>query len=160
MLTRLTIRNIAVVEEADVGFGRGFSVLTGETGAGKSMIIDAVRMILGDRMSRDIIRTGEKKASVSAEFSFGSRVPDTVRELADKDGNLMLYRELSSDGKNLCRVNGKTVQTAFLRMIGEKLVDIHGQHDSRNLLYSSIMRAVRGVLYIVIYITDVSITLS
>ncbi len=134
MLTRLTIRNIAVVEEADVGFGRGFSVLTGETGAGKSMIIDAVRMILGDRMSRDIIRTGEKKASVSAEFSFGSRVPDTVRELADKDGNLMLYRELSSDGKNLCRVNGKTVQTAFLRMIGEKLVDIHGQHDSRNLL--------------------------
>ena len=134
MLTRLTIRNIAVVEEADIEFGRGFSVLTGETGAGKSMIIDAVRMILGDRMSRDIIRTGEKKASVSAEFTFGSHVPDTVRELADGEGNLRLYRELTSDGKNLCRVNGQTVQTAFLRMIGEKLVDIHGQHDSRNLL--------------------------
>ena len=134
MLTRLSIRNIAVVEEADISFGRGFSVLTGETGAGKSMIIDAVRMILGDRMSRDIIRTGEKKASVYAEFTFGKAVPDQVRELADEDGNLRLYRELSSDGKNLCRVNDASVGTAFLRAIGEKLVDIHGQHDSRNLL--------------------------
>ncbi len=134
MLTRLSIRNIAVVEEADISFGRGFSVLTGETGAGKSMIIDAVRMILGDRMSRDIIRTGEKKASVYAEFTFGKAVPDQVRELADEDGNLRLYRELSSDGKNLCRVNDAPVGTAFLRAIGEKLVDIHGQHDSRNLL--------------------------
>ena len=134
MLTRLSIRNIAVVEEADISFSRGFSVLTGETGAGKSMIIDAVRMILGDRMSRDIIRTGEKKASVYAEFAFGKAVPDQVRELADEDGNLRLYRELSSDGKNLCRVNDASVGTAFLRAIGEKLVDIHGQHDSRNLL--------------------------
>lgn len=134
MLTRLTIRNIAVVEEADISFGRGFSVLTGETGAGKSIIIDAVRMILGDRMSRDIIRTGAKKASVYAEFSFGKNVPDTVRELADGEGNLRLYRELTSDGKNLCRVNDNQVQTSFLRLIGEKLVDVHGQHDSRNLL--------------------------
>lgn len=134
MLTLLKIRNIAVVEAADICFGKGFSVLTGETGAGKSMIIDAVRMILGDRTSRDIIRTGEKKASVYAEFSFGEKVPASVSELVDKEGMLRLSREITIEGKNTCRVNDQTVQTAFLRAIGEKLVDIHGQHDSRNLL--------------------------
>ena len=134
MLTLLKIRNIAVVEAADICFGQGFSVLTGETGAGKSMIIDAVRMILGDRTSRDIIRTGEKKASVYAEFTFGDKIPSTVRELVDKEGRLRLSREITAEGKNICRVNDRTVQTAFLRTIGEKLVDIHGQHDSRNLL--------------------------
>jgi len=134
MLTLLKIRNIAVVEEADISFDKGFSVLTGETGAGKSMIIDAVRMILGDRISRDIIRTGEKKASVYAEFVFPDRIPASVAEIVDSDKKLCLYREISQDGKNLCRVNGQTVQTALLRTLGERLVDIHGQHDSRNLL--------------------------
>lgn len=134
MLTLLKIRNIAVVEAADICFGKGFSVLTGETGAGKSMIIDAVRMILGDRISRDIIRTGEKKASVYAEFAFGEHVPVTVRELVDEEGRLCLSREITAEGKNICRVNNHPVQTAFLRTIGDKLVDIHGQHDSRNLL--------------------------
>jgi len=134
MLTLLKIRNIAVVEAADICFDKGFSVLSGETGAGKSMIIDAVRMILGERMSRDIIRTGEKKASVYAEFSFGTTPPSSVETFVDTDGKLALYREISSDGKNVCRINGKPVQTTLLRTIGEKLVDIHGQHDSRNLL--------------------------
>ena len=137
MLELLHIENIAVIEEADIQFCPGFNALTGETGAGKSIVIDAMGAVLGARTSRDLIRTGAAKAFVSAEFS---AVP---RELAvfaengvepDEDGHLLLQREMSGDGKNVCRANGRPITVAQLRQIGGELLNIHGQHDGTQLL--------------------------
>ena len=133
----LHIENIAVIQEADIQFRPGFNALTGETGAGKSIVIDAMGAVLGGRTSRDLIRTGADRAFVSAEFS---QVPDGLPGLAetgtapDEDGHLLLQRELTGDGKNLCRVNGRPVTVAQLRRIGEELLNIHGQHDGQQLL--------------------------
>ena len=137
MLELLHIENIAVIEEADIRFRPGFNALTGETGAGKSIVIDAMGAVLGGRTSRDLIRTGAAKAFVSAEFS---GVPADLPGLAengvvpDEDGNLMLQREISGEGKNVCRVNGRPVTVAQLRQIGGELLNIHGQHDGTQLL--------------------------
>lgn len=137
MLELLHIENIAVIEEADIQFRPGFNALTGETGAGKSIVIDAMGAVLGGRTSRDLIRTGAAKAFVSAEFS---GVPADLPGLAengvapDEDGNLMLQREISGEGKNVCRVNGRPVTVAQLRQIGGELLNIHGQHDGAQLL--------------------------
>ena len=137
MLELLHIENIAVIQEADIQFRPGFNALTGETGAGKSIVIDAMGAVLGGRTSRDLIRTGADRAFVSAEFS---QVPDGLPGLAetgaipDEDGHLLLQRELTGDGKNLCRVNGRPVTVAQLRRIGEELLNIHGQHDGQQLL--------------------------
>ena len=137
MLELLHIENIAVIEEADIRFRPGFNALTGETGAGKSIVIDAMGAVLGGRTSRDLIRTGAAKAFVSAEFS---GVPADLPGLAengvvpDEDGNLMLQREISGEGKNVCRVNGRPVTVAQLRQIGGELLNIHGQHDGAQLL--------------------------
>ncbi len=127
----------AVIQEADIQFRPGFNALTGETGAGKSIVIDAMGAVLGGRTSRDLIRTGADRAFVSAEFS---QVPDGLPGLEetgaapDEDGHLLLQRELTGDGKNLCRVNGRPVTVAQLRRIGEELLNIHGQHDGQQLL--------------------------
>ena len=137
MLELLHIENIAVIETADIQFRPGFNALTGETGAGKSIVIDAMGAVLGGRTSRDLIRTGADKAFVSAEFS--GVAPD-LPGLAgsgvapDENGELLLQREIGGDGKNLCRANGRPITVAQLRKIGEELLNIHGQHDGQQLL--------------------------
>ena len=137
MLELLHIENIAVIEQADISFLPGFNALTGETGAGKSIVIDAMGAVLGGRTSRDLIRTGAAKAFVSAEFS---GVPADLPALADngvapdENGTLLLQRELTGDGKNICRVNGRPVTVVQLRAIGNELLNIHGQHDGQQLL--------------------------
>lgn len=137
MLELLHIENIAVIEEADIQFRPGFNALTGETGAGKSIVIDAMGAVLGSRTSRDLIRTGASKAFVSAEFS---NLPADLPGLAengvspDEDGNLLLQREISGEGKNVCRANGRPITVAQLRQIGAELLNIHGQHDGAQLL--------------------------
>lgn len=134
MLSVLHIENIAVIEQADITFGEGFHVLTGETGAGKSIVIDAISAILGQRTYRDIIRTGAKKAFVSAVFT-GIPELDWFAEngVAYTAGELLVQREISLDGKNVCRVNGRPVTVAMLHQLGVHLINIHGQHDSQQL---------------------------
>ncbi len=136
MLLLLHIENIAVIEEADIEFQRGFNALTGETGAGKSIVIDAMGAVLGGRISRDLIRTGSAKAFVSAEFvQVPENLPALQRQgIATDDGTLLLQREIFSDGKNVCRINGRPVTVAQLREIGKELLNIHGQHDGQQLL--------------------------
>ena len=136
MLSLLHIENIAVISQADITFDKGFNVLTGETGAGKSIVIDAIGAIMGERTSRDIIRTGAKSARVSAVF----------RELPalawfeeqgvgpDENGELLVERTIQGDGKNVCRVNGRPLLVTQLRELGCQLVNVHGQHDGQQLL--------------------------
>ena len=135
MLELLHIENIAIIEEAEIAFRPGFNALTGETGAGKSIVIDAMSAVLGGRASRELIRTGADKAFVSAVFS---QVPPTLPGLADnspdENGDLMLQREIGTDGKNVCRVGGRPVTVSQLRTLGSRLVNIHGQHDGQQLL--------------------------
>ena len=137
MLELLHIENIAIIERADILFGSGFNALTGETGAGKSIVIDALGAVLGQRTSRELIRTGAEKAFVSAAFS---AVPAELPGLAEngfapeEDGTLLLQRELYADGKNVCRVGGRPVTVAQLKRIGASLLNIHGQHDGQQLL--------------------------
>ena len=137
MLELLHIENIAVIEEADIQFHPGFNALTGETGAGKSIVIDAMGAVLGERTSRELIRTGAEKAFVSAEFSHVSAELPGLAETGvapDEDGNLLLQREIGGDGKNACRANGRPITVAQLRGIGAELLNIHGQHDGQQLL--------------------------
>lgn len=137
MLELLHIENIAVIEEADIPFQPGFNALTGETGAGKSIVIDAMGAVLGGRTSRDLIRTGAERAFVSALFSGVSPDLPGLQETGvapDEDGNLLLQREIGADGKNICRANGRPITVAQLRRIGEELLNIHGQHDGQQLL--------------------------
>ena len=133
MLSLLHIENIAVIESADISFDRGFNVLTGETGAGKSIVIDAISAILGERAYRDMIRTGTAKASVRAVFT---DVPQ-LRWFADNgveyDPETVIQREIYLDGKNVCRVNGSLVSVSILRRLGIQMINIHGQHDSASL---------------------------
>lgn len=138
MLRRIHIRNVALIEEQAIEFDDGFSVLTGETGAGKSIIIESFNFVLGERASRELIKFGAQKASVEAMFSLTDSEPVTAvlqeMELCPEDGELVLYRELSQTGKNVCRVNGMLVSTAMLKQIGDALIDIHGQHAHQSLL--------------------------
>ena len=136
MLFLLHIENIAVIEEADIRFQPGFNALTGETGAGKSIVIDAMGAVLGGRTSRDLIRTGAAKAFVSAEFTDVPADLSALEEngIAVEGGSLIVQRELHADGKNVCRVNGRPVTVAQLRQIGVELLNIHGQHDGAQLL--------------------------
>ena len=137
MLTSLKIENVAIIESAAIEFGCGLNVLTGETGAGKSIVIDSINAILGERTSRDIIRTGAQSAKVYAVFE---DVNERVRNFLDEngidceDGVLIINRTLSREGKNVCRINGAPVTVSMLREIGGELVDIHGQHDNQSLL--------------------------
>ena len=135
MLEMLHIENIAIIERSEIAFTRGFNALTGETGAGKSIVIDSMSAVLGQRTSRDLIRTGADKAFVSAWFS---HVPASICEdlgiTPDEDGNLLLQREIHADGKNVCRVGSRPVTVSQLRQLGSRLVNIHGQHDGQQLL--------------------------
>ncbi len=137
MLQLLHIENIAIIERADISFAPGFNALTGETGAGKSIVIDALGAVLGQRTSRDLIRTGAPRAVVSAVFDRVAQELPALREngvAPEEDGTLVLQRELYGDGKNNCRANGRPIAVAQLRAIGESLLNIHGQHDGQQLL--------------------------
>ena len=135
MLELLHIENIAIIEAADIEFAPGFNALTGETGAGKSIVIDSLSAVLGQRTSRELIRTGAEKAFVSAAFS--GMAPELTEELGiqpEADGTLLLQREIQTDGKNVCRINGRPVTVSQLRALGTRLLNIHGQHDGQQLL--------------------------
>ncbi|MBO5797864.1 MAG: AAA family ATPase, partial [Clostridia bacterium] len=138
MLNSLHIENIAVIENADIAFDSGFNVLTGETGAGKSIIIDSLNAVLGERITRDVIRTGCAGASVSAIFSDLSAPVVAALQAEgvepDEDGMLLLERRLTADGKAAARINGRPVTVAMLRGVGRRLVNIHGQHENQALL--------------------------
>ena len=135
MLTSLHIENIAVIECADVEFSAGLSVLTGETGAGKSIIIDSLNAVLGNRVSRDLVRSGAERASVTATFASAEAERwCTENEIDADDGELILQRRITADGKTSGRVNGVPVTAAQLRELGALLLDIHGQNDGRQLL--------------------------
>ena len=133
MLSLLHIENIAVIECADISFDRGFNVLTGETGAGKSIVIDAISAILGERAYRDMIRTGTAKASVRAVFTDVPQYKWFEENGVEYDPETVIQREVHLDGKNVCRVNGCLVSVSILRKLGIQLINIHGQHDSASL---------------------------
>ena len=139
MLDLLHIENIAVIQSADIRFGPGFNALTGETGAGKSIVVDAMSAVTGERTSRELIRTGAPSALVTGAFSNVRPLPWMTENgiLPDENGELLLQREILPDGKNLCRVNGRPVTVAQLRALGRQLLNIHGQHDGQQLLDES-----------------------
>ena len=135
MLELLHIENIAIIEAADIEFAPGFNALTGETGAGKSIVIDSLSAVLGQRTSRGLIRTGADKAFVSAAFSgVEPGLTEALGIQPEPDGTLLLQREIQTDGKNVCRINGRPVTVSQLRALGTRLLNIHGQHDGQQLL--------------------------
>lgn len=133
MLSLLHIENIAVIESADISFDQGFNVLTGETGAGKSIVIDAISAILGERAYRDMIRTGANKSSVRAVFTDVPELNWFSDNGVEYDPETVIQREIFLDGKNVCRVNGALVSVSILHKLGIQLINIHGQHDSASL---------------------------
>jgi len=133
MLSLLHIENIAVIEQADISFDKGFNILTGETGAGKSIVIDAISAILGERAYRDMIRTGANKASVRGVFTDVPEFSWFEENGVAYDPETVVQREIYLDGKNVCRVNGALVSVTILRKLGIQLINIHGQHDSASL---------------------------
>lgn len=136
MLSNLQIENIAVIKSASIDFENGFNVMTGETGAGKSIIIDSLNAILGERTSRELIRSGADSASVCAEFqNVGDNVKNELEKLGiEKDDTLIVSRKLTPDGKNVCRINGMPATVSMLKALGVQLVNIHGQLDNQSLL--------------------------
>ena len=135
MLADLKIENVAVIEKAEVHFTTGFNVLTGETGAGKSILIDSINAILGNRTSRDLVRSGAQKACIWATFE---GIPDSVKSKLSQCGyeatdDLLLYREIGAEGKGSCRINGMPATASVVRDISSGLLSIHGQHDSQGL---------------------------
>lgn len=134
MLELLHIENIAVIEQADITFRPGFNALTGETGAGKSIVIDAISAILGQRAYRDAIRTGADRAFISAVFHGVTAYPwFQENSVPIEGGEVLIQREIFADGRNVCRVNGAPVTVSILRGLGQQLIQIHGQHDSAQL---------------------------
>ena len=137
MLRHLTISNIALIDKLSLDFEEGFSALTGETGAGKSILIEAVGLALGERAYRESIRTGAQKGSVEALFTVKEGTPAAEylldQELYDGE-EVVLYRELYASGKSVCRINGTLVSAAELKTVGDMLVDMHGQHAHQSLL--------------------------
>lgn len=140
MISRLHIENIAVIENADIDFRNGFIALTGETGAGKSILIDSINILLGNRASKDLVRTGCSKAFVSAEFDDVAGLEKLFSEYCVPDegnGSIFLSRELSVEGKSVARVNSRPVPASVLKEFGKRLITIHGQQDNGTLLDTS-----------------------
>ena len=134
MISDLHIENIAVIERADISFGPGFNVLTGETGAGKSIVIDAIDAVLGGRTTRELVRSGAESALVNAVFT-GVNVDDWFAENdMEPESELILQRRIAADGRSACRVNGAAVTAQQMRALGSLLLDIHGQNDGRQML--------------------------
>ncbi len=141
MLQQLDIQNVALIDSVSIEFGEGLNVMTGETGAGKSIIIDSINAILGERVSKEIIRTGTEKATVEAVFQVDNKrlmdIFETAGIGAESDGTVILSREFTVSGRNICRVNGKMATVSLLKEIGERIIDMHGQHDNQSLLRTS-----------------------
>lgn len=141
MLEHLHIKNVALIKESEISFGEGLNILTGETGAGKSMVIDSLQFALGGRAGKDFLRHGEKQASVEALFAMRSEALQEKLEESgiqpEEDGSVLITRTLSEAGKSVCRVNGSTVTVGMLREIAEDLIDIYGQHEHQSLLNPS-----------------------
>ena len=141
MLEHLHIKNVALIRESEISFGEGLNILTGETGAGKSMVIDSLQFALGGRAGKDFLRHGEKMASVEALFAVESAaLREKLEEngiSAEEDGTVLIARTLNEGGKSLCRVNGSTVTVGMLKTIAEDLIDIYGQHEHQSLLNPS-----------------------
>ena len=138
MLSQLFIQNIAVIEKVQVAFEKGLTVFTGETGAGKSIVIDAINAVLGNRTSRDLVRTGAPKALVTALFEgIGDETKEQLLSMGfepEEDGSLLLSREISADGKTSCKIGGRPSTVSILREVAQSLINIHGQHDNQSLL--------------------------
>ena len=136
MLTELNIDNLALIEKAQVNFGEHFNVFTGETGAGKSILINGINAILGQRTSRDIVRNNEKKATVRAFFNDVPKIAEDLlkAEGIECEGEICIVREIHADGRSTAKINSISVTSSFLKQVSERLVDIHGQHDSRILM--------------------------
>lgn len=138
MLQEISIKNFAIIEEIHLSFESGMTILTGETGAGKSIIIDAMSLLLGGRASSDFVRHGANKAEIEGLFFF-DKTPELKAVLLELgfeevDSEIILRREIFANGRSVCRINGQMVNLATLRQVGELLVDIHGQHDSQELM--------------------------
>ncbi|TYQ15792.1 UNVERIFIED_CONTAM: DNA repair protein RecN (Recombination protein N) [Acetivibrio alkalicellulosi] len=138
MLQQLEINNIAIIDKVSIELGDRLNVLTGETGAGKSIIIDSINAIMGQRLSKELIRTGKDKAVVEAVFKIDkTKLIDLFEEYGiqpEEDGTLIISREFTTSGKNICRINGKIATVSMLKLFGERLIDVHGQHDNQSLL--------------------------
>ncbi|MEE0968858.1 MAG: DNA repair protein RecN [Clostridia bacterium] len=141
MLASLHIENVAVIKSLDVDFDKGFTALTGETGAGKSIIIDSINMLMGGKLQRELIRTGENKAIVSGVFTdLSPFVLETLSRLdlnADEDGNIMLQKSVTEDGRSIVKLNGRTITASVQKAIASSLINIHGQNDSLQFLSKS-----------------------
>ena len=141
MLEHLHIKNVALIKESEISFGEGLNILTGETGAGKSMVIDSLQFALGGRAGKDFLRHGEKMASVEALFAVQSEsLQEKLEENGiepEEDGSVLITRTLSETGKSVCRVNGSTVTVSMLKEFAEDLIDIYGQHEHQSLLNPS-----------------------
>ncbi len=140
MLKRLFVQNVALIEKLCIEFNSGFNVLTGETGAGKSILIDAVNLALGERASKELIMSGAERAVVEASFDIAGQ--DEIQAMLQEneleiDGELILSRELSASGKNVCRINGTLVTLNYLKALTDRLVDVHGQHEHQSLISQS-----------------------
>ena len=138
MLSSLHIENIAVIKELDIDFNNGFSVLSGETGAGKSIIIDSINLLLGKKIERELIRKGESSAMVSGLFTnlsdFTLSVLKEAGVSSDEEGNLFIQRSINTEGRSQIRINGRAANIALLKSIGDGLINIHGQDDTRSLV--------------------------
>ena len=138
MLSQLYIENVAVIEKAAIEFQKGFNILTGETGAGKSIIIDSIHGLLGERTSKDMIRAGAASAFVSGLFTdLSSHTLRKLEELGfspEEDGSLLIQRTIQAEGKSVCRINGRPAAVSVLKELGRTLMSIHGQHESYHLL--------------------------
>lgn len=138
MIVELTVENIAIIEKAQIALGPGYTVLTGETGAGKSLLVDAIELVLGERADSELVRKGAPKASVSVVFDLSQR-PGLVKLCQDQgipieDSTLYIHREVFAEGRSQCRVGGKLIPVGQLKQLGSLLVDLHGQHDHQSLL--------------------------
>lgn len=141
MLIELTVKNMAVIKSVTISFGKGLNVLTGETGAGKSILVDAIGLLLGARSSADYVRFGSQKAEIEAIFQVNGRHPvmNVMNQLgidAEDDGTIIVRREISLHGKSICRINGQAVTLSMLKEIGPWLIQLHGQHEHQSLLDS------------------------
>ena len=139
MLIQLSIKNFALIEDISIDLGEGFNILSGETGAGKSILIDAIDYVLGGKFSKDLIRTGESKTKVEAIFNIkDSKLDDILEEFEiEFDDTLIISRETLLSGKSIVKINGKSLIVTQLKKIRERLLDIHGQHQNQSLLQKS-----------------------
>ena len=151
MLSDLKIENVAVIEKAEIGFENGLNIMTGETGAGKSIVIDAINAVLGERTSKDLVRTGTKTAKITAFFEdISDAAVNVLNDLeieCEPDRSLLINRAITADGRSTCRINGQTVTVTMLRKLGRELITICGQHDSQHLLVKERNSQLKGVCH-------------